>query len=60
MIKEKRTKLGMTQTELAEKSGVSRQTINALENDNLPVCKTDTLSKIAHALNCRVSDIFLI
>ena len=58
-IKEKRVALGMTQTELAEKSKVSRQTINAIENNSLSVCKTDTLNRIAHALSCKVSDIFL-
>ena len=58
-VREKRMALGMTQTELAERSKVSRQTINAIENDSLPVCRTDTLNKIAHALSCKVSDIFL-
>ena len=32
-IREKRTALGLSQQELAARCGVSRQTINAIEND---------------------------
>lgn len=48
----------LSQAELAEKAGVARQTIVALESDSLPTCKTATLSKIAHALDCKVSELF--
>lgn len=58
-IKEFRKELGLTQAELAEKANVARQTIIALEGDDLPVCKTETLSKIAQALNRRVSELLL-
>lgn len=58
-LKEARKKKGLTQEELAEKSGVSRGTIVALENgDNNVVTKTSTLVKIASALESTVADIF--
>ena len=58
-IKEARIQMDMTQEELAEKSGISRATISALENGRVEVTTTDTLLKLAKALNRRVSDIFL-
>ncbi len=58
-IKETRVQLGMTQSDLAHKAGVSRQTISGLENGTISVTTTDTLIKIAAALNKKVSDIFL-
>lgn len=58
-IREMRLAAGMTQTELAQKSGISRQTINGLENGTVTVTTTETLIKIASALEKRVSDIFL-
>ncbi len=33
MIREKRRELGLSQDELARRCGVSRQTVNAIEND---------------------------
>ena len=45
--------------QLSEKSGVSRATISALENGKAEITTTDTLLKLAKALNRRVSDIFL-
>lgn len=53
-----REKNELSQTELSEKSGVSRVTINQLENGKLQVCKTDTLTKIADALGKTVSEVF--
>ena len=58
-IKELREEQKMSQTALAEKSGVSRATVNGLENGNIKVTTTDTLIKIATALNKKVSEIFL-
>lgn len=48
----------MTQVELAEKSKVSRTIISGLENGTITVTTTDTLLKIAKALNKKVSEIF--
>ena len=49
----------MSQQELAEKSGVSRATLSGLENGKIEVTTTETLIKIATALEKKVSDIFL-
>lgn len=58
-VKQKRIEQKITQEELAEKSGISRATISALENGHLKKTTTDTLLKLAAALNCSPSDIFL-
>ncbi len=58
-IKERREVLGMTQEKLAEKSGVSRATIAALESGSAETATTtSTLIKLAEALDCKVADIF--
>ena len=57
-IREVREEHGMSQVELAEKSGVSRATISALENGTLRSTMTSTLEKIAHALGVSMNDIF--
>lgn len=57
-ILEMRMKTGMTQEELCRKAGVSRQTLSDLENVASTNTTTQTLIKIANALNCTVSDIF--
>ena len=57
-IKEYREKLGMTQEELSQKSGVSRATISALENGTERTTTTKTLSNIARALQTTVDRIF--
>lgn len=56
-IKEVRESLNMTQEELAEKSGVSRGTISALENGD-PITTSKTLVKLAKALGVSVDRIF--
>ena len=58
-IKELREALKMTQEELAEKSGVSRGTISALENGVDRTTTSKTLVKLAQALNTSVDRIFL-
>lgn len=57
-IKEVREKQGLTQTQLAKKSGVSRVTISALENGQERVTTTKTLIKIASAMNVTVDELF--
>ena len=58
-IKEARLACGMTQEELAAKCNVSRQSISGLETGSIKVTTTETLIKIASALDKKVSDIFL-
>lgn len=48
----------ITQDELAEKSGVSRTTICELESGKRTTTTTDTLLKLAKALDCKVSELF--
>jgi putative transcriptional regulator len=52
-----RAKHNMTQAELAEKLGVSRQTVNAIETEkydpSLPLA-----FKIAKTFGCRIEDVF--
>lgn len=58
-IKEYREELGITQAELAEKSGICRTIINQLENDKRPVIKSDTMIKLSCALGKSIEQIFL-
>ena len=58
-IKELREEKRMTQEELSEKSGVSRPIISKLEQEKPVNMLTDTLSKIANALDVKVSSLFL-
>lgn len=57
-IKELREAMKMTQEELAEKSGVSRGTISALENGIDRTTTSKTLVKLARALDTTVDRIF--
>lgn len=57
-IKECREKLGMTQEQLSKKSKVSRTIISGLESGSITVTTTETLLKIAGALEKKVTDIF--
>ena len=58
-IKEARKEKGFTHDELAKRANVSRATIIGLENGSILVTTTETLTKIAGALDKKVSDIFL-
>lgn len=49
-IKETRKKLNLTQTELAEKAGVTRMTVVKLENGITADVSANTIVKIARAL----------
>lgn len=57
-VLEKRKEKKMSQEELAEKSGVSRTIIVALESGNEVTTTTTTLLKIANALDTTVDQIF--
>jgi len=59
LIEEIRKRNGITQEELAEKSGVSRATIIAIENGENVNTTTKTLSKLAAALDTTVAQLFL-
>ena len=57
-LKEVREAKGITQEELERKSGVSRQTISAIENDKVGDIKIGTLKALAKALETTVDCIF--
>lgn len=57
-IKKYREKKNLTQTELAKISGISRSIIVGLEAGTYTTTTTDTLLKIAKALDVKVEDIF--
>tara|TARA_Y100000590_G_scaffold77945_1_gene86513 strand:- start:2182 stop:2394 length:213 start_codon:yes stop_codon:yes gene_type:complete len=56
-IEERRRASGLTQSELAEKVGVSRKSINSIEN-GVYIPTTVLSLKISKALNCSVHDLF--
>ena len=58
MIKEVREQIGMSQSELARKSGISRATIWALESGKQLDTTASTLISIADALGVTADAIF--
>lgn len=58
-IKECRIEQGLTQAELAKKSGVARTIIVQLENGTRDVVTSKTMISIARGLNSTVDEIFL-
>ena len=58
-IREARDARGLTQAELAERIGVSRKTVNTVEN-GVFVPSTIVALKLAGALGCRVEDLFFL
>ena len=57
-LKSARQEKGYTQQQLSEKSGVSRVAISLIESGKMKSIKTDTLSKLADALEKKPSDLF--
>ena len=57
-LKELREKAGMTMEELADKSGVHRNTIWNIENGNTASVMTATVARLAEALEVPVSVFF--
>lgn len=57
-LKEYREKSGLSQDELAEISGVSRDVILGFESGIINVTTTNTMKKLADALNVKVTAIF--
>lgn len=58
-IRGRRLELGLSQDQLAEKSGTARTIISQLENGTRTVITSETMLKIAKALDSSVADIFL-
>lgn len=58
-IRELREKIGMSQVELSEKSGVTRATLWRLEGGEDEESTTKTLGKIAEVLGVSISELFL-
>ncbi len=58
-VKEFREEAGLTQDELAKRSGISRTMISQLETEQKADCKVSTLFAIAEVLKKPVSEIFL-
>ena len=56
-MREARSAAGLTQAELAERVGVSRKTINTVEN-SVFIPSTLLAVKLAKALKCKVEDLF--
>lgn len=56
-VKEKRIALQMSQLGLAKCAGVSRQTVVEIENGSRVNVTTETLRKLADALNCSIDDL---
>ena len=54
-IKRLRIQLGLSQEELAVKSGISRVTISKLENGSQAITTSKTLSMLGEALGCEAS-----
>lgn len=57
-IRECREEMGISQEELAKRAKISRTTLSGLESGAIKTTTTDTLLKIADALNKKVADIF--
>ena len=58
-LKERRTELGLTQAELAERVGVTRKTVNTVENNVFTPSATLAI-KLARALEMTVEQLFWI
>ena len=58
-IKDRRAELGLTQAELAERGGVTRKTVNTVENSVFTPSATLAI-KLAQALGLSVEQLFWI
>ena len=57
-VREIREQKRMSQEELEQKSGISRQTISAIENDRAGDVKVGTLRALANALETTIDNLF--
>lgn len=58
-LKACREERGITQTDLAKKTGLSRATISKIENNEEVNVNTQTIAKISEVLGVKPSEIFL-
>ena len=58
-LREIRESKGMNITDLANASGITRQTIYRLENEENENINTKTLKALANALDAKVTDFFV-
>jgi len=58
LLKQYREKRGLTQCELAKRSGVPQQTICNIESGARRGANVDTLYKLSTALRCTVDDLY--
>jgi transcriptional regulator with XRE-family HTH domain len=56
-LRKKRVDARLSVADLADRSGISRQTIASLESGRTEDPQTDTLVKLADALGCQPSEI---
>lgn len=59
-LKEMRKEMKITQQELEKKSGISRQTISAIENNRTDDVKVGTLVALAHAMGTSIDSFLFI
>ena len=57
-VKQLRLEKGMSQAELAERSGLSRQAIIKIENDDIGRVRVKTIIAVASALDIEPADLF--
>lgn len=57
-LREIRESKNMTITQLAEKSGITRQTVYRLEAETVDTANSQTLKRLADALGVQISDFF--
>lgn len=57
-VKEMRIKKGISQGQLAEKSGIARATISQLENGKEIDVRVSTILALSRVLNCAPSKLF--
>lgn len=53
-----RVKMGLTQDELAKKSGVCRTNVSKIENGDVSSLKLETMKRLAEALDTTVKELF--
>jgi DNA-binding XRE family transcriptional regulator len=57
-LKQRREQMHLTQAQLAEMSGISRQTISSIENNEGKAVTSSTLAKLAKALGTTIGNLF--